>query len=218
MNNQPDEDNGVRKEVSEAEGSSWEIVRFVKHVLVGCTGGLALFLAVGAGCDYALSSLDWRFDSIDRRFNQQDRRFDRQDRQDYRQDYRFDLQDNRFDRQDYRFNQQDYRFDRQDKRFDRQDRRMDRIESTISQGVRLSAAQMDRLGFTVDRGFRQTHDRSDRTDTRIDRLEKKVDVLEAFLNHGRLHVVVEGDGATPSLVLVLDAFDGTKILPPRQDR
>lgn len=211
MNNERDEHNGGRKEVSEAQGSTWDVGSFARHFLLGCGGGLVLFLAVGAGCEYALSSLDWRFDSIDRQFDSQDRRFDQQDRQFNRQNYRFD-------RQDYRFNQQDNRFDRQDKRFDRQDRRMDRIESTVFKGIRSSAEQLDRIESIVYRGFRQAHDRSDRTDTRIDRLEKQVDLIEAFLNHGRLHVVVDGDESTPSLVLVLDAFDRTKILSPKQHR
>ena len=211
MNNERDEDNGGREEVSEAQGSGWHVGTFARQVLVGCGGGIVLFLAVGAGCEYALSRLDWRFDNIDRQFDGQDRRFDRQDR-------RFDYQDGRFNQLNYRFDRQNYRFNQQDNRFDRQDRRMDRIESTIFKGIRSSTEQMDRIESIVYRGLRQTHDRSDRTDTRIDRLEEQVDLIEAFLNHGRLHVVVEGDESTPPLVLVLDGFDRSKILPPRRDR
>lgn len=79
MKNEYEADNGSRENVSEAKESSWPLGTIVRDVLAGFGAALVLLLAVGVGCEFALSRLDWRFDSIDRRFNQQDRRFDQQD-------------------------------------------------------------------------------------------------------------------------------------------
>lgn len=187
MTNQDDADNGSRENVSEGTESSWPLSTIIRDVLAGFGAALVLLLAVGVGCEFALTRLDWRFDDIDRRFNQQDRRFDQQGR----------------------------RFGRQDVRFDRQDRRMDRIESTAADGFRLSNQRMDRIESTVDRGLRQTHDRNDRADARIDRLETKVYVIEAFLDQGRLRMVVHEDDSSPTLVFIPNAFGGTESLLPR---
>ena len=78
MNNEYEADNGSRENVSEAKESSWPLGTIVRDVLVGFGAALVLLLAVGVGCEFALSRLDWRFDSIDRRLHHQDRRFDQQ--------------------------------------------------------------------------------------------------------------------------------------------
>lgn len=215
MNNEYEADNGSRENVSEAKESSWPLSTIVRDVLVGFGAALVLLLAVGVGCEFALSRLDWRFDSIDRRFNQQDRRFNQQDRRFDQQDGRFDWQDRRFDQQDRRFDQLGRRFDRQDVRFDRQDRRMDRIESTTADGIRLSIERVGRVESAVENGFRQTHNRNDRTDARVDRLERKVYVIETFLDQGQLRMVVQWEESTPTLVFIPNAFGGTESLLPR---
>lgn len=201
MTNQDDADNGSRENGSEGTESSWPLSTIIRDVLAGFGAALVLLLAVGVGCEFALSRLDWRFDSIDRRFNQQDRRFDQQD--------------GRFDWQDRRFDQQDRRFDRQDVRLDRQDRRMDRIESTTADGIRLSIKRVDRVESAVEKGFRQTHDRNDRADARVDRLETKVYVIETFLDQGQLRMVVQWDESTPTLVFIPNAFGGPGSLQTR---